>query len=341
MAPQEKKKINLALQGGGAHGAFTWGVLDAFLEDDRFEFEGISATSAGAMNAAALAQGLHTGGAPKARELLERFWEEVSKTSAVFGGGTDNPFMKFWGGEAATYNMFDVFSNAFSPYQFNPLNINPLRDVLEKIINFDDVQVCDCVRLFITATDVVSGTAKIFENEHITVDSLLASACLPLLFQAVEIKGRSYWDGGYLGNPSLWPLFYKTKSCDIILVHVNPLRRPEIPKDPMAIESRLNEITFNASLIGEMRAIAFVQKLLRDEMLKDEFKEDYKDILLHAIRADEALGNMDLASKFKTDLLFLRELRDAGRSEAKKWLKMTYSLVGERSSVNIAHDYLG
>jgi NTE family protein len=341
VAKAAKKKINLALQGGGAHGAFTWGVLDALLEDDRLDFEGVSATSAGAMNAAALAQGLHQGGATKAREILEAFWREISSSSAIFGGGQNNPFMKFWGNETASYNIFEAFSNAFSPYQFNPLNINPLRDALANTIDFKDVQACESLRLFITATDVRTGASKIFENEDVTIDAVLASACLPLLFQAVEIKGHAYWDGGYLGNPSLWPLFYRAKSRDILLVHVNPIHRHDVPKDPMTIESRLDEITFNSALMGELRAIDFVKKLINENMLKDEYKDDYKDILLHAVRADAALSGLPVSSKFNTDWSFLKELRDHGRTEAHKWLKIHFKDIGEHSSVDIARDYLG
>jgi NTE family protein len=335
-----KKTINLALQGGGAHGAFTWGVLDELLQDERLDFEGVSATSAGAMNAAALAQGMQIGGVEKARELLEEFWREVSRKSSIFSGGQDNPFMKIWGGETASYNMFESFANAFSPYQFNPLNINPLRDVLEKVIDFEHVNACKHMRLFITATNVRTGTAKIFENEDLTIDALLASAALPLLFQATEINGQAYWDGGYMGNPALWPMFYKTKSRDILLVHVNPVRRDEIPKDPISIENRLDEITFNSALLGELRAIDFVKKLIEDDMLKDEHKGSYKDILLHAIRADTVMNGLSVASKYNTDWSFLKSLRDHGRQEAKKWIKIHFEDVGVRASVDIGRDYL-
>jgi NTE family protein len=336
-----KKTINLALQGGGAHGAFTWGVLDELLRDERLDFEGVSATSAGAMNAAALAHGMHLGGPEKAREVLEEFWRQVSLKGAIFSGGTDNPFMKFWGGETASYNVFESFANAFSPYQFNPLNINPLRDVLEKVIDFDHVNQCKSLHLFITATNVRTGIAKIFENKDITIDALLASAALPLLFQATEINGQAYWDGGYMGNPALWPMFYKTKSRDILLVHVNPVRREEIPKDPVAIENRLDEITFNSALLGELRAIDFVKKLIRSDMLKEEHKDKYKDILLHAIRADHVLSGLSVASKYNTDWSFLKQLRDQGRKEAQKWLSVYFDDIGRKETVSIARDYLG
>jgi NTE family protein len=335
------KTINLALQGGGAHGAFTWGVLDALLEDGRLNFEGVSATSAGAMNAAVMAHGMHVGGAEKARELLESFWREISLSGQMFGGGAAaSPFLKFWGNDAASLGSFEMFSSMFSPYQFNPLNINPLREVLEKIINVRHINECRSMRLFITATDIRTGLPEIFENEDVTIDALLASAGLPLLFQAVEIKGHAYWDGGYMGNPSLWPLFYRARSADILLVHVNPVRRDQIPRDPASIENRLNEITFNAALLKELRAIDFVKKLLSQDMLKDEYKDRYKDILFHAVRADDVMQDLSATSKYNTDWAFLKTLRDKGRHKAQDWLSAHFDDVGRRASVDIRKDYL-
>ncbi len=348
--PQEQKKINLALQGGGAHGAFTWGILDMLLEDGRLDFEAISATSAGAMNAAALAQGKAKGGEAHAREVLHDFWYGVAHANAFFGSLQKkpveammglNPMMQNWGlGVVNSYAMFDAFKNMFSPYQFNPLNINPLRNVLEQTLDFESIHGCECVELFISATNIRTGDLKVFRNKEVTIDALLASACLPFLFQAVEIGKEAYWDGGYMGNPALWPLFYNTKSRDILIVHVNPMRRPDIPEDAYDIENRLNEITFNGSLLKELRAIAFVQKLIRNDMLKDEYKSQYKDILLHSIRADKAMGDMSIASKFDTDWGFLKHLRDLGRDEGRKWLKKNYDKVNHEGSIDIERDYL-
>ena len=245
---KKQKTINLALQGGGAHGAFTWGVLDAFLEDGSLDFEGISATSAGAMNAAALAQGLSTenpqDAAASAREMLERFWREVADAGAFYNpfAQTQNSFAKFWDlDQSPAYRQMQSFYQqmigTLSPYEFNPLNIEPLRTLLDEVINFDEIHACEAVKLFVTATNVRTGTAKIFENKDINIDVLLASAALPFLFQAVEIDDEAYWDGGYMGNPSLWPLFYHAKARDILIVHVNPIRRDEIPTDVSAIET--------------------------------------------------------------------------------------------------------
>ncbi|MCB9982845.1 MAG: patatin-like phospholipase family protein [Rhodospirillales bacterium] len=343
----QTKTLNLALQGGGSHGAFTWGVLDALLEDHRLDFEAISATSAGAMNAAALAQGKSIGGREKARELLEHFWKEVSDAAAFYNpiNQTQSAFAKFWSLQTnPVFEQFQSYAESWmgrvSPYQFNPLNIEPLRAVLETIIDLDELHACECIKLFITATNVRTGTPKVFENQDVTIDSLLASAALPFLFQAVEIDGQAYWDGGYMGNPSLWPLFYNARCRDILIVHVNPLIRDEIPKDAAAIENRLNEITFNAALLKELRAIDFVQRLLGQDMLKDEHKDRYKDILLHAVRAEEVMRDLSAASKFNTDWGFLTALRDQGRIEGKKWLKTHFIDIGKRSSVDIPSDYL-
>jgi len=350
MTETPKKTINLALQGGGAHGAYTWGVLDYLLEDGRVDFEGVSATSAGAMNAAALAFGKTKGGAEKGREILEEFWREISRAGQVFSpvkrtpfelGSGLNPFMPNWSlANSPAFSFFENFTHALSPYQFNPLNFNPLKDILERTIDFDVVHACDSMKLFITATDVQNGTAKVFENQEIDIEVLLASAALPFLFQAVEIKDRFYWDGGYMGNPSLWPLFYKAKSRDILMVHVNPIDREEIPKESYTIENRMNEITFNASLIKELRAIDFVKKLINEDMLKDEYKDQYTDVLFHAIRADEVMCDLSIASKFDTDWNFLKYLRDLGRNQAKLWLEAHFDDLNERDSVDIQKDYL-
>ena len=232
-----KKTINLALQGGGSHGAFTWGVLDALLEDGRIDFEGVSATSAGAMNAAILAYGKTDRRRGWCAPSLRRFLAGCFPDQRGFQAPrTQSPFSPLCKACGATSR----------PIQFNPFNVNPLKDVLERNIHdMDEIHKCECVKLFITATNVHSGTATVFQNKDVTIDALLASACLPHLFQAVEIKGEAYWDGGYMGNPSLWPLFYNAGCRDILLVHINPISRADIPETAEEIENRLNEITFN------------------------------------------------------------------------------------------------
>ncbi len=339
-----KKKVNVALQGGGAHGALAWGILDYLLEDGRLEVEGLTATSAGTMNALAFAHGMADGGRDGARKKLEEFWWETSKAGALFSPVHGNPVERMLGignGENPfSYFMFDTMTRMFSPYQFNPLDINPLRDVLQKTIDFDKVRACDNLKLFISATNVRTGKVKIFDREHISLDVALASSCLPFLFKAVEIDGEHYWDGGYSGNPVLYPLFYQTESSDIILIHLNPLYREEIPMTAPDIMNRLNEVSFNSSLLKELRAIAFVKKLIEHDMIRDEYKHMYKDLLVHPIRADDMMKEFSVASKFDTDWEFLTDLRDIGREGMKLWMEQHYENIGVRASVNLHEEFL-
>lgn len=350
MPSSKTKTINLALQGGGAHGAFTWGVLDALLEDGRVAFDGVTATSAGAMNAVALAHGLALGDNDHARQTLETFWFEVSKagmwSSPIKRNPIEiamalNPIVPDWSlDESMAFYVFQALTKAASPYQFNPLNINPLRDVVKKVIDFEAVNACHRLNLFINATAVETGMPRVFYPGEISVDVVMASAALPFLFQAVEINGQSYWDGGYMGNPSLWPLFYKAKSRDVLIVHVNPIQRAGVPTQPYTIENRLNEITFNTSLVKEIRAIGFVKKLLREDMLKDEYKDQYRDILLHAIRTDEVMCDLSIASKFDTEWAFLLHLKGLGRAEGHKWLAAHYGDINKQDTIDLEKEYL-
>lgn len=350
----KKKRLNLALQGGGAHGAFTWGVLDALLEEENLEFEGITATSAGSMNAAALATGYMRDGREGARAALEDFWRAISQTGDVWGAARakaswnafegGNPFVKWFGlddlDESAMFAMAEALNWTFSPYQLNPLGLNPLRDVLKRTIDCRAIESCDCFKLFICATNVRTGTAKVFSNKEVSLDALLASAALPFLFQAVEIDGEAYWDGGYMGNPSLWPLFYEAQCRDILLVHINPIVRTELPRRAYAIQNRLNEITFNSSLLKELRAIAFVKKLIAGDMLKAEYKAQYKDILMHAVRSDSVMRDLTVASKYDTSWEFLTRLRDIGRKQGRAWLRKNLGSVGVTDTVDLQAEYL-
>lgn len=345
-----RKIINLALQGGGAHGAFTWGVLDALLEDDRIDIEGISATSAGAMNAAVMAQGIDTGGTAKAREMLEVLWRQISQAGMFYSpvqstashfANLMNPMLAATDVDENTgFAMFETMSHFVSPYQFNPLNINPLRPILENILSIPLLRDSKSVKLFISATCVRTGIGRIFVNKDLSIDCLLASAALPDLFQAVKIGKDYYWDGGYSGNPALYPLFYNAVSRDILIVHVNPITRRELPDRAPSISNRLNEITFNASLLDELRAIAFVKKLLLEGWLKEKHKDQLKNILVHAIRADRALKDLSVASKFNTDWDFLTSMRDMGRREGRRWINKNYDAIGKRDTVDIHRDYL-
>ncbi|HBK91467.1 MAG TPA: alpha/beta hydrolase [Parvularcula sp.] len=327
------KKVNLALQGGGAHGAVAWGVLDRLLEDERIAVEGISGASAGAVNAAALAYGLFRDGRAGARETLDQLWAEIARVGAFYSpvralpfDNADNPF---------SYRMFDIFTRVCSPYEFNPFNINPLRDVLTRVIDFDKLSKCTKTRLFLSATNVRTGKIKIFRTKDASIDAVLASTCLPFLFKAVEIDGEAYWDGGYMGNPPLFPFIYEVETCDILIVHVNPLTREEVPVSASGILNRINEISFNSSLLREFRAIAFVEKLLEDGWIKEEHQGRLKHIRVHSVRSDRPLTEYSVASKFNVDPEFLNALKAHGRSIADDWISENFDSIGVRSSANI------
>lgn len=340
---RKTKTVNLALQGGGAHGAFAWGVLDYILEDGRIDIEGICATSVGSMNAVALAYGMHIGGRKGARDMLEKFWWRLQEAGQIYSPIHHMPWDKFisWNMDnSPSYFLFDLVTRAFSPYQLNPMKINPLREIVEDLIDFKELRRCDSIKLFISTTHVKSGRVRVFDTQDITLDVVMASACLPHVFQAVMIDGEPYWDGGYTGNPALFPLFYKTKSRDIMIVHLNPIERAEFPDTAPEIMNRLNEISFNSSLLQEIRAIAFVKKLLEYDMLKDEYKNNFKNILVHSIRADQALRDLSVASKFSVDWDFLVYLRDQGRAVMKVWIEENFENIGHRSSVDLNTEFL-
>ena len=343
-----KKIINLALQGGGAHGAFTWGTLDRLLEEDNIEIEGITATSAGSVNACALAYGMQLGkqknGRKKAQETLHNVWEQIYKAGAFYTPApaplSMEPFLSWNMDYSPAYFFFDSLTRMFSPYQLNPLNINPLRDVLNKSLDFKEIRKCSCIKLFISATHVKTGKVCIFNTPEIDLDVVMASACLPFMFKAVEIEGEHYWDGGYMGNPALYPLFYNTKSRDIMIVHINPMVREDLPVTAPEIMNRVNEISFNSSLIKEMRAISFVKKLLGYDMLKEKYRKDFKDVLVHSIRSDDVMNNFSVASKFNSSWDFLTYLRDAGRQSMETWLSNHYDDLNENDTVDLNEEFL-
>src|SRR5579885_2795824 len=313
MTEPGRKHISLALQGGGAHGAFTWGVLDRILEDDRLHIDGVSGTSAGAMNGAVMVSGHVAGGNVGARSALDRFWESVSVL------GIMSPIHATWL-DRATGNWdlddspasiwLDTLSRLVSPYQTNPLNVSPLGDLLAKLVDFESLRRDDGIRLFVSATSVNSGKIRVFERKELTLDKLLASAALPTVFQAVEIDGEAYWDGGYMGKPA------------------------------GEIMNRLNEITFNASLMREMRAIAFVLKLL-DEVPGDvPLVRGLKRMHIHMIEDEPAMESLGVASKLNTDMDFLLYLKGLGRDTAERWLQKNFDALGHRSTVDIRAKFL-
>lgn len=339
MASSTPKNINLAFQGGGAHGAVTWGVADRLLEDDRLGVDSISGSSAGAVNATACAYGLHVNGCQGARDAMDNLWEEISRAGEIYSPVRANPFPTPFGGpdmvNALSYKMFDTMTRALSPYQLNPFNINPLKDILEKCIDFNSLRQCKSTKLFVSATNVRSGKVHVFQTPEMTSDMVRASACLPFLFKAVEIDGEHYWDGGYMGNPVLFPFFYESESSDTVIVHVNPIERDEVPTTAAEIMNRINEISFNSSLLRELRAINFVQKLLDDGWLKDDYRKRMRNIRIHSIRSDQALVEYDIASKFRTDWTFLTALKQKGRNIADAWLEENYEKIGVCSSVDL------
>jgi NTE family protein len=334
------KRISLALQGGGAHGAFTWGVLDHLIEDGRLAFEAISGTSAGAMNAVVMADGWLNGGPDGARKGLETFWRAISsdgKLSAaqrtIFDSFfTASPLRGFGIGDF----WLGFFKQSASPYDFNPLNINPLKDFLEREIDFERVRACKQFRLFIAATNVETGKGAVFEGKDLTADHVMASACLPTVFQAVEIEGVPYWDGGYMGNPALYPLFYGTGTDDILLVQINPVERKGVPTTPRDIQNRLNEITFNATLLRELRAIDFVARLVDKGNLSTK---DYKKVLMHRIALSEALDDLDASSKLTAKWDFFVMLKEAGRKAAKGWLARHFNDLGQRATIDLRKEF--
>ncbi|MFT3812384.1 MAG: patatin-like phospholipase family protein [Acidovorax sp.] len=333
---QKPKPLNLALQGGGSHGAFTWGVLDLLLEDGGFDLRGVSGTSAGAVNAVALAHGFaqaaqqhkdpveaRAAGAALARESLRRVWEGVGAMgSLMFGVPLRNP-MSSWVGKW------------LSPYQTNPMGMNPLRSLLERELDFDAIGQLARPEVYVCATNVRTGRGELFAGKNLSVDAVMASACLPLLFQAVEIKGQYYWDGGYSGNPALYPLFQQSGCADILLVQINPIEHKALPSSAQDIHDRMNEVTFNASLLAELRAIDFVRRLLAEGRLDTK---RYKSVRLHRIDGGTPLAGFGAASKTRSDLAFIRQLFDLGRTHGQHWLQQHRSDVGVRPTLHLEED---
>ncbi len=340
-------KVNLALQGGGAHGAFTWGVLDRLLEEDWIEIEGITATSAGAVNAAALKAGYLENGRDGAKASLDAFWGSLGGLSdqtpaplrdwllafapplGVIAGLTDNnPALK----------AAEMVSQTFSPYELNPLNIHPLRSRVEEFFDFERVCANEGPKLFISATNVRSGKVKIFKGQEISTDVILASACLPQIYQAVEIddpdtgRTEAYWDGGYMGNPALFPLFYETQTSDILLVHINPLYRAAIPRTAKEIENRVNEISFNSSLLRELRSIEFVHRLIREGKVTNE---DMKDIHIHSIADDETMVQLGVATKTAPTPTLLLQLKEAGQLAMERFFTNNSEHIGVKGSCDL------
>lgn len=334
-AKRHEKSINLALQGGGSHGAFTWGVLDRMFEEDRLWIEGISGTSAGAMNAVVATQGMYDGGAAGARTALEAFWKAVSvagQGSPIKRTPLDILFGSWSLDNSPGYIMADALSRMASPYDLNPLSLNPLRDLVADFIDFDKVANCADMGLFISATNVETGRARVFHRHEVTVDVVMASACLPNMFKAVEIDGVPYWDGGYMGNPVLFPFIDHSPSADILIVQINPLVRPGTPRNARDIQNRVNEITFNASLFRDLRTIDLIHGLIEDGALSDK---DYRVMNMHMIDGCDDMLALDASSKLNSEWAFLLHLRDLGREHADRWLSAHFDKIEVESTLDL------
>jgi NTE family protein len=337
--PAVKKPINLALQGGGAHGAFTWGVLDYLLEDGRLAITGISGTSAGALNAVMLADGLARGGAAEARTRLAEFWRAVSidgNLPLMQRKIMERLFSFVPHGGSPMQAWLDIMSNYFSPYDLNPLNINPLKDVIERFVDFDAVRANTALAVYITATNVVTGRLRIFPRDAITADAVMASACLPTVFQAVTIDGVPYWDGGYLGNPVIFPFFRDTTTEDVLLVQINPVERREVPTTSGEIVNRINEISFNSSLAAEFRAVEFVARLIDyGRLQRGTGPGQYRRINAHRIVLGGNQKTYSAETKLSTDYEFFCMLQAAGRRAARRFLDEHLDDIGVRRTFDL------
>jgi NTE family protein len=334
------KRINLALQGGGSHGAFAWGVLDRLLEDERIEIDGVCGTSAGAMNAAVLAYGLTIGGKAGARAKLREFWTRVGEVARY------SPLQPSWLDKAASpgnmdhsplWLMFDAMVRFMSPYQFNPGNVHPLRDVLMEVVDFERLRRESAVRLFTCAANVKTGRIRVFECREMCIEAVLASACLPFMFQAVEVDGEHYWDGGYMGNPPIFPLIYNCESRDVVLVMINPIVVDEVPKTAQAIYDRINTLSFNSSLMREMRAINFVTRLVESGF---DDGGRLKRMLIHCVDAEDEMRKLGVSSKLNAQWDFLMWLHQLGRERASAFLEAHFDKIGRESSTDIGTRFL-
>jgi len=333
-----KKIVTLALQGGGSHGAFTWGVLDRLLEDGRISIEGISGASAGAMNAVVLAHGYTVGGRDGARQALSDFWESAAMKTP-FNLTSDDSVDNIGAQSQPLPGMKAAFSllKFFSPYQFNPFDINPLRGLLESQIDFERLRARCAIKLFVAATHVSTGTLKIFRNKQISLDALLASACLPAIHRAIEIDGEAYWDGGFTANPPIFPLLHQCSSRDImvVLLHANP--RLRVPTTTGEISERLTEIGFSSTLFTELQGITLAKReASRSWFSIGRLERRLRHLNVHLFEAKEFMSQLSMLSKLNTQAPFLHGLRDEGRKHAELWLSHNFHKIGKRPAFSFA-----
>lgn len=339
MAKKKEKHLAVALQGGGAHGAFTWGVLDRLLEEEELKLDGFVGTSAGAMNAAVLAYGLMES-REKARTLLEKFWRttsEVASMSYLKPSLYDKMFGKGNMDHSPGFLMGEIMSIFVSPYQSMLPEVNPLRKILLDIIDFDALHRCKVTKLYVCATNVRRGRVRVFDLPEMSVDSVLASANLPFLFKAVTIDGEDYWDGGYMGNPPLYPLIDGTDCSDIMLVQINPINVPETPKTSMEIRDRINELSFNSSLMLEMRRFDLIDRMM-DAGFNPEGK--FRKIFIHNINPEVDIHQLNTSSKLNANWDFLTSMKNIGRRYASEWLNQHYDAIGVRTTTDIHGTFL-
>ena len=343
--PDQTRCINLALQGGGSHGAFTWGVLDCLLEDGRLEFGGISGASAGAVNAVAVAHGLAIGardgvdGRQLARNKLNSIWRSVMATGTVSSlSGNLGNVLSFWSLLPDPGRMLgNALMQFTSPYSMNPLDLNPLRALLSREIDFEAIRAHrNGPKLFISATEVSSGKAEVFTKRELSLNAVVASTCLPQVYQAVTVDERTYWDGGYVANPPITPLIAQCRSADILLVQISPLTREGVPTTPTAIMDRINEITFNTNLLAQMQMVGFINRLIDEGKLQEP---EYKKVLVHRIDGGDTMRELGSYSQGSTDTVMMERLFDLGREQASAWLKKHFGALGVKSSINIRRDY--
>jgi NTE family protein len=336
---KKRKRINVALQGGGAHGAFTWGVLERLMGDDRLFIDGLSGTSAGAMNAVVFTDGFVRGRQRQAIASLYEFWHRVSR-GALLSTALHKamaPLHQGWNmDQTLGFQVLDAVTRMFSPYELNPFDLHPLRDILEETVDFEGLRKRADIKLFVAATNVRTCKLKVFRTPEITVESLLASACLPLLFRAVEIDGESYWDGGYLANPPITPLITECVSKDVVIIQINPMNRNAAPTSAREILNRVNEISFNSSLVREMNGIATLSRLINRGRLEHD---QIAPVNFHLIQAEAQMRLLGSSSKFNADWSFLSYLHDLGVETADRWLTENFDRIGHGSTLDMFSTY--
>jgi NTE family protein len=334
------KRISLALQGGGSHGAFTWGVMHRLISDPRLYIDGISGTSAGAMNGVVFAGGFITGKRQGAIDALDEFWGRIAGLCSLprsFMRGIPGLTDGWQVDNDPSFMLVDFMTRIWAPTQLNPLNMNPLRDLLEDLVDFEALRAHPDIKLFVTASNVRTCKSRVFRTAELTAETLLASACMPLTFKAIEIDGEAYWDGGYLGNPAIHPLINECASSDVVIVQINPMNRPDIPVTARDILNRINEMTFNASLVGEMFGIATVSRLVESGKLDDE---RYNTVRFHQVGAEPELAQYGALSKLNTERPFLQHLHDLGYATAERWIAENFDRIGWESTIDVLDKYV-